>query len=65
MKIAASFFILFLISGISMASAASIISIELDSDTLVAGEIVELTGSVESNLAGKPIGMIMRLLLLL
>ena len=57
MKLAASFFVLLLISGISMVSAASIISIELDSDTLVAGEIVEITGTVEGSLAGKPVGI--------
>ena len=57
MKIVAGFFVLLLISGISVASAASIISIELDSDTLVAGEIVEITGTVEGSLAGKPVGI--------
>ena len=57
MKLVAGFFVLLLISGISAASAASIISIELDSDTLVAGEIVEITGTVEGSLAGKPVGI--------
>ena len=57
MKLVAGFFVLLLISGISMVSAASIISIELDSDTLVAGEIVEITGTVESSLAGQPVGI--------
>ncbi len=57
MKIVAGFFVLLLISGISVASAASIISVELDSDTLVAGEIVEINGTVESSLAGKPVGI--------
>jgi hypothetical protein len=57
MKLVAGFFVLLLISGISVASAASIISIELDSDTLVAGEIVEITGTVEGSLAGKPVGI--------
>ena len=57
MKIVAGFFVLLLISGISVASAASIISIELDSNTLVAGEIVEITGTVEGSLAGKPVGI--------
>jgi len=57
MKLAAGFFVLLLISGISAASAASIISIELDSDTLVVGEIVEITGTVEGSLAGKPVGI--------
>ena len=60
MKLAAGFFVLLLISGISAASAASIISIELDSDTLVAGEIVEINGTVESSLAGKPVGIEVR-----
>ena len=46
MKLAASFFVLLLVSGIYAASAGSIISIELDTDVLVPGEIVELTGSV-------------------
>jgi hypothetical protein len=57
MKLVAGFFVLLLISGISVASAASIISIELDSDTLVAGEIVEISGTVESSLAGQPVGI--------
>ena len=57
MKLVAGFFVLLLISGISVVSAASIISIELDSNTLVAGEIVEITGTVESSLAGKPVGI--------
>ena len=57
MKLVAGFFVLLLISGISVVSAASIISIELDSNTLVAGEIVEITGSVESSLAGQPVGI--------
>ena len=57
MKLAASFFVLLLVSGIYAASAGSIISIELDTDVLVPGEIVELTGSVESSLAGKPVGV--------
>jgi len=57
MKLVAGFFVLLLISGISVVSAASIISIELDSDTLVAGEIVEITGTVESSLAGQPVGI--------
>ena len=57
MKLVAGFFVLLLISGISVASAASIISIELDTDTLVAGEIVEITGTVESSLAGQPVGI--------
>ena len=57
MKIVAGFFVLLLISGISVASAASIISIELDSNTLVAGEIVEINGTVENSLAGKPVGI--------
>jgi len=57
MKLVAGFFVLLLVSGISAASAASIIYIELDNDTLVAGEIVEITGSVEDSLAGKPVGI--------
>ena len=57
MKLVAGFFVLLLISGISVVSAASIISIELDSNTLVAGEIVEITGTVESSLAGQPVGI--------
>ena len=57
MKLVAGFFVLLLISGISVVSAASIISIELDSNTLVAGEIVEINGTVESSLAGKPVGI--------
>ena len=57
MKLVAGFFVLLLISGISVASAASIISIELDTDTLVAGEIVEISGTVESSLAGQPVGI--------
>ena len=57
MKLIAGFFVLLLISGISVVSAASIISIELDSNTLVAGEIVEITGTVESSLAGQPVGI--------
>ena len=57
MKLVAGFFVLLLISGISVASAASIISIELDSNTLVAGEIVEISGTVESSLAGQPVGI--------
>ena len=57
MKLAASFFVLLLVSGIYAVSAESIISIDLDTDTLTPGKIVELTGSVESSLAGKPVGI--------
>ena len=57
MKLAASFFVLLLMSGIYAASAESIISIEIDTDTLTPGKIIELTGSVESSLAGKSVGI--------
>ena len=57
MKLIASFFVLLLVSSISIVSAASIISIEIDSNTLEAGEIAEINGSVESGLAGKPVGI--------
>jgi len=57
MKLVAIFFVLLLISSISAASAASIISIDLDTRTMKAGEIIEINGSVESSLAGKPVGI--------
>ena len=57
MKLVASFFVLLLVSGISVASAASIISIDLDTQTMEPGEIIEINGSVESSLAGKPVGI--------
>ena len=57
MKLAASFFVLLLVSGIYAASATSIISIDLDTDTLTPGEIIEINGSVERSLAGKPVGI--------
>ena len=57
MKLIASFFVLLLVSSISIVSATSIISIEIDSNTLEAGEIAEINGSVESGLAGKPVGI--------
>ena len=57
MKLVVSFFVLLLVSGISVASAASIISIDLDTRTMEPGEIIEINGSVESSLAGKPVGI--------
>ena len=57
MKLIAIFFVLLLVSGVSVASAASIISIDLDTQTMKAGEIIEINGSVESSLAGKPVGI--------
>jgi len=57
MKLVVSFFVLLLVSGISVASAASIISIDLDTRTMEPGEIIEINGSVEGSLAGKPVGI--------
>ena len=57
MKLVACFFALLLISGIYAASAGSIITLDVNADKLSPGQIVQLNGSVDDSLAGKPVGI--------
>ena len=57
MKLIACFFALLLISGIYAASAGSIITLDINADKVSPGQIVQLNGSVDDSLAGKPVGI--------
>lgn len=57
MKILFGTIIAFLILGASTVSAQSIITFDLDSETLIPGEIVTLSGTVDASMIGKPVGV--------
>jgi hypothetical protein len=57
MKIIALFVLLVLIPFVYAASASGIISFNLDKYSVEQGEIVTLTGQVQQNNAGKPVGI--------